>query len=55
MGHSFSQWARSFGRDFIAEEDDLGCAENALGRVDNYPELVKSAEENPQMTLVLLA
>jgi hypothetical protein len=46
MNHSFSHWSGTFSRYFITEESDLGCEEDALGRI-NDSVCVKTAEENP--------
>jgi hypothetical protein len=47
MGHSFFQRSGALGKHLLTEDGDLGCLEDALGRVDDYPVLLELGENSP--------
>jgi hypothetical protein len=46
MCHSLFQRLRTFGSHLVTEENDLGCSEDALRRVDADPIPLKLCEES---------
>jgi hypothetical protein len=54
MYYSFFQRSGTLGGYPITEEGYLGRPEDALYRVNDDPVCLKSAEESPKMSLVLL-
>jgi hypothetical protein len=55
VGNSLLQWSGTLGGNFIAEENDFGCAEDAFRRVNQDPVFLKPGEYSSQVLLVLLA
>jgi hypothetical protein len=53
MGHSLFQRLRSFGGHLVTEEDNLGCSEDAIRRVDDDPIPLELGDESSQVLFVL--
>jgi hypothetical protein len=53
MCHSFLQGSRTLSGHFVAEEGDLGGAEDALRRVYQDPVFLRPAEESPEVLFML--
>jgi hypothetical protein len=47
MDHSFFQRLRTLGGHLVTEEDDIGCSEDALRRVDDDLIPLELGEESP--------
>jgi hypothetical protein len=54
ISHSFLRWSGTLSGHSVAEEGDLGCAEDALRRVDEDPVPLETVEKSPEVLLMLL-